>query len=313
MKRIALVRLDALGDTLLTTPAVAMLRQNLPDCELLAITHPAGSAVMRPLCQVLEVTPSATWRELGRQLQEWRPDVVLCCSEKRRAALASWSCGAPLRVGFNPGWKQPIKALASGVFFQRMAPANPDHLHETERYGRLVELALDRESLEVPPLQLAPLPHHYAAAVPWKAAVGLQLTPKWCRFGYTVQHLRRWLEALPGPVLGLTGPSEREWAQRHFPDLRLYCSDDLFEYAAVLEGLSVLVTVDTGAAHVAAARGVATVDVFPEENSGHCVPRWRPWRCPHEVVLLPAFSAEAVEAVAGRLRGATERLWNAPG
>lgn len=312
MKRIAIVRLDALGDTLLTTPAVAMLRQQLPECEVLAVTHPAGSAVMRPLCEVLEVQPTTSWRELGQQLRHWRPEAVLCCSEKRRAVLASWASGSPLRIGFNPGWKQPLKALTSGYFFQRMALANPPDLHETERYARLVELALQRDGLEVPGLQLEPQAHHYEASAAWKTPLGLQLTPKWCRYGYTVQHLRRWLDALPGPVLGLTGPAEADWARRHFPELRLYCSTDLFEYAAVLEGLNVLVTVDTGAAHVAAARGVPTVDVFPEENHAHCVPRWRPWRCPHEVVVLPPFSAEAVEQVSEALRGATERLWNAP-
>ena len=311
LKRLALVRLDALGDTLLTTPAVAMLRQYAPDCELLALTHPAGTAVLRPLCAVKEVTPRASWRELGAHLRSFQPDAVICCSEKRRAALASWASAAPLRVGFNPGWAQPLKALASSWFFQRMTPANAD-LHETERYARLVELVLDRSGLEVPPIQLQPLPEHYRAAHCWAGPLGVQLTPKWCRFGYTVQHLRQWLEQLPQPWLGLTGPAEEEWARRHFPDTQLYCSGDLFEYAAVLEGLRVLVTIDTGAAHVAAARGVATVDVFPEQNHQHCVPRWRPWRCRHEIVLQPAFSSTSVERIGAELRGAVDRLWNAP-
>jgi ADP-heptose:LPS heptosyltransferase len=311
LKRLALVRLDALGDTLLTTPAVAMLRQHAPDCELLALTHPAGTSILRPLCEVKEVTPAASWRELARHLHDFQPDAVICCSEKRRAALATWASAAPLRVGFNPGWRQPLKALASGLFFHRMTPANPD-LHETERYARLVELTLNLHSLEVPPLQLLPSPAHYQAAQAWTAPLGIQLTPKWCRYGYTVQHLRQWLARLPGPWLGLTGPAEEEWARRHFPQQNLYCSGDLFEYAAVLEGLRVLVTIDTGAAHVAAARGVATVDVFPENNHQHCVPRWRPWRCRHEIVLQPKFTPAAVEEIGLQIRGAVDRLWNAP-
>lgn len=308
LKRIALVRLDALGDTLLTTPAVAMVRQHLPEAEILALTHPAGSAVMRPLCQVEEVSAAHSWRELGGRLRVFGADAVLCCCEKRRAALATWASGATWRVGFEPAWSQPLKKLASQVFFS--ASVCGRGLHEAERYARLVEKLLGRSGLEVPAIQLQPLDHHYQTASSWRAGVGIQLTPKWCRYGYTVQHLRQWVAALPEEPLGLVGPAEEEWARTHFPDLRLYCSRDLFEYAAVLEGLRVFVTIDTGAAHVAAARGVPTVDVFPSENSDFCVPRWRPWKCPHEIVLQPPGSAQAVGVALGEAVG---RLWNAPG
>ncbi len=308
LKRIALVRLDALGDTLLTTPAVAMLRQQLPEAEILALTHPSGSAVMRPLCQVEEVTAEHGWRRLGRKLRDFGAEAVLCCCEKRRAALATWASGAGVRIGFDSGWSQPLKKLTAQVFFTTTVSGRG--VHETERYGQLVEAALGGGGLAVPPIQLQPLAEHYQAASAWKAALGMQLTPKWCRFGYTVQHLRQWLAALPEPPLGLVGPAEAEWARAHFPDLRLYCSRDLFEYAAVLEGLRVFVTIDTGAAHVAAARRVPTVDVFPQENSDFCVPRWRPWQCPHEIVLQPPDSAAAVGVALGEAVG---RLWNAAG
>lgn len=303
LKRIALVRLDALGDTLLTTPAVAMLREHCPQAEILVLTHAAGSAVMRPLCTVQQVDAQENWRSLGRRLRDFGAEAVLCCSEKRRAALATWASGAPRRLGFDPGWSQPLKKLGSQVFFQRMAPGVG--LHETQRYAQLVELLLGKSDLTVPPIQLQPLAEHYAAAAPWKASLGVQLTPKWCRFGYTVADLQAWVKGLDGP-LGLVGPAEESWARQHFPEMRLYCSRDLFEYAAVLEGLRVFVTIDTGAAHVAAARGVATVDVFPAENADFCVPRWRPWRCPHRVVLQQG----GVEAALGE---AVRELWNAAG
>ena len=298
MKRVALVRLDALGDTLLTTPAVQMLQRELPGAELLVMTHPVGTAVMRGLCRTCEVTSEQSWKQLAALLREFAPDAVLCCSEKRRAALATWASGAPTRVGFDPGWSQPLKSLATRLFFTRTVPwcNNPERVadcHEAERYGRLVERLLGREGLEVPPLHLevgtsaSPVPHR----------VGVQLTAKWCRFGYTVQHLRRWLEALQVPLVGFAAPSEAEWARRHFSALPLLVSADLQEYAGWLQQLQAFVTIDTGAAHVAAARGVPTVDVFPALHQEHCVTRWRPWRTPHQIVILPPFSGAAVEHV----------------
>lgn len=306
----ALIRLDALGDTLLTTPAVAMLRQQLPEAEILALTHRAGAEVMRPLCSVAEVAPEENWRSLAARLRDFGAQAVLCCTEKRRGALACWASGAAIRVGFSPGWNQPLKKLASQVFFDRQVAGLG--VHETERYAQLVEALLQTPGLPVPPIQLQPQAQHYAAAAAWKAELGVQLTPKWCRFGYTAEHLRQWIGRLP-TALGLVGPAEEQWARAHFPEIQLYCSRDLLEYAAVLENLRVLVTVDTGAAHVAAARGVPTVDVFPAENSDFCVARWRPWRCPHEIVLQPAFSSQAVEQLGSRLGEAVRRLWNAAG
>jgi ADP-heptose:LPS heptosyltransferase len=49
-----------------------------------------------------------------------------------------------------------------------------------------------------------------------------------------------------------------------------------------------LLSIDTGAVHIAAAVGTPVVDVFPEAGAQHTVPRWRPWMVPHQVVLKPA-------------------------
>ena len=312
LNRVAVIRLDALGDTLLSTPALTLLRQHLPQVELMTLAHPAGAPVLRPLCTVVEVSPRDGWRVLAGYLRQFRPDAVLCFCEKRRAALAAWSSGAPLRLGFDPGWVQPLRAVAARCWFHRSLPEQPRH--ETERYAALVGLLLGQDPGEVPPIQLQPGPQHYEAAraLGELPALGVQLTPKWCRFGYTVQHLRQWLNGLPQSWIGLVGPAEVEWARAHFPEVPLYEGRDLLEYAAVLERLRMLVTIDTGAVHVAAARGVPVVDVFPENQHQHCVPRWLPWRTAHRVVLQPAFSEQGSAQLASGLRGAVEELWNQP-
>lgn len=319
LERIGVIRLDALGDTLLTTPALKLLQEHQPQAQVLALTHPVGQSLLSPLCEVQVVSPEASWKEMGNRLKDFGAQAVLCFSEKRRAALACWASGAPLRIGFDPGLSQPLKTLASRFFFTRTFafvndPRRDPGLHEVERYCRLVELLLDSHGLEIPPLVLQPQPHHYEAVRDYREQgfLGLQLTPKWCRFGYTVGHLRQWMECLHPPILGLAGPTEEQWARQHFPDIPLYCSQDILEYAALLEQLRGLVTIDTGAAHVAAARQVATIDVFPERHHQHCVRRWRPWRSPHRIVLQPILNGESVEEIGRQLRGAGAELWNAP-
>lgn len=315
LKRIALVRLDALGDSLLTTPALCLLRQQLPECRLLGVTHPIGTPIFQPLCdEVHEVTPTTPWQDIGRRLQEFGSQAVLCFSEKRRAALASWSSRAPLRIGFDPGRSQPLKWLANRLFFQRTfafshQPQRDPGLHEVERYVELVRLLLPQLSTDIPPLQLQPEASHYRAVAAYAEGpkLGVQLTPKWCRFGVEVEHLRDWLGQLEQPWLAIAGPAEAGWARTHFPEVPLYTSGDLLEYAALLEQLKVLLTIDTGAAHVAAARQVPVVDVFPEKHHQHCVRRWAPWRCPHRIVLIRSPLCN----IGAELRGAVASLWNA--
>ena len=113
----------------------------------------------------------------------------------------------------------------------------------------------------------------------------LQLTPKWSLHGAQPEQLRQLIQSLRGGWIGFCGPGEREWAQQHFSDLLpLWCQDDLHRYAALLQRCRLLVTVDTGAAHVAAAVGTPLVDVFPELHNAHCTRRWRPWKVNHRLV-----------------------------
>jgi ADP-heptose:LPS heptosyltransferase len=138
----------------------------------------------------------------------------------------------------------------------------------------------------------------------------LQLTPKWLQDGWSERWLRDLSERLPGSVLGLYGPAEAEWAQRCFQGLPIVLAPatDLQGYAALLSQCRQLVTIDTGAAHMASALGVPVVDVFPERNHQHCVRRWRPWRVPSEVVLKPSHQANREPALCAEIAAASARL-----
>ena len=69
-----------------------------------------------------------------------------------------------------------------------------------------------------------------------------------------------------------------------------------------------LLSIDTGAVHVASAMGVPVLDVFPEEGAHHTVPRWRPWMTPHRVVLKPEFTQDAFDGFLDQLRGTMSEL-----
>lgn len=301
-QHVVVVRLDALGDTLLSTPAVKALRLRYPEAKVTVLTRPAGTPVMRPLAEVIEVT---------RTIPPLPPaDAVLVFTEKRAGVNAALASKAPVRVGFDPGWSQPLKtlwvkrALTHRVPFPNDLRKDPG-LHEVERYCQLVE-QLGGGPVEPGPLLLEVPPGLKRKERAWlgehvpRTPIGVQLTPKW---GVPEEVLLQLLAALPGPVLALYGPAERSWAEPLVRRAGVAAGfrPDLLEYAALLAGCRQLVSVDTGAVHVAAALGVPTVAVFPAKHQEHCVRRWRPWKVEHRVVI-------AGEGLVGRVVEASAEL-----
>ena len=73
--------------------------------------------------------------------------------------------------------------------------------------------------------------------------------------------------------------------------------------AALLKGFKILITPDTGIVHVAASQGVPVVGLYCP-NESH-LPLWYPWEVPHEIITAPRSVAE-IET--GDVQEAIERL-----
>lgn len=306
-----MLRLDALGDTLLSTPAIRSLQLTWPSAQLRVFTHPAGSVVLRSWVDIEEVGPDTP---LSERVREYAPDCVLVFSEKRRAVTAAYKSGAPRRIGFDPGLTQPLKSLWLRVALtDRLAYPNDltrdPGMHEVERYLALTRLAGAKDYTGG-----LHLPMDVEKGKAWMAEHGLerpwavQLTPKWLLGGWSVEWLQTVVGRLPHPLVAFYGPAEKEWAEQHFANEQLCYQPDLLEYAAVLSQCRALITVDTGAAHVAAAVGTPVVDIFPEKHSAHCVRRWRPWQVEHRVVLKPEWRSDLEESLRNQIGEACRGL-----
>jgi ADP-heptose:LPS heptosyltransferase len=316
--RVCVLRLDALGDTLLSTPAI----RNLVDAghDVRVFTSAAGTVVLTGLARAVEVSGP---EDLAERVRETHPDVVIGFSEKRRSLLAARSSGAGIRVGFDPGWVQPMKTLAARLVFTHRFrstndPRRDSGLHEVERYCRLLG-TLD-STLDSPGPLYFPRVDHLSQRQ-WlvdreltQSPVALQLTPKWMQDGWSVAWLRDLCQRLPGPVVALFGPAEADWVRQNFEGLGLALAPvgTVLEYGALLGLCRGLVTVDTGAAHVAAALGVPVVDVFPERNAAHCVGRWRPWQVEHRVVIKPEHTVGREVELTRAIQLAVHELFEEP-
>lgn len=77
----------------------------------------------------------------------------------------------------------------------------------------------------------------------------------------------------------------------------------ILHVAALLKGFRIFITPDTGIVHVAASQGVPVVGLYCP-NESH-LPLWYPWKVPHEIISAPSSVAE-IEAE--DVQDATERL-----
>lgn len=297
-----MVRLDALGDTLLSTPAIEFLAERVGAENLLILLSPGMGQLFGEVIPHREVPPEMTEQEIAELLDEFEPDIVFVFSEKKRALRAAHLCKAAQKIGFDPGWSQPLRSLEVKRFLTlRFAIINSldsnSRYHEVERYCRLVGKGLSHKGLNGAGLRIFALGERPERERD-PSVIGFQWARKWLQGGWDEKILAELVSALPQDTTIFVAPGEKEWAEQLLPEQRrahLMSFPSLLDYARELSNCRYLVTIDTGAVHMAAAVGTPVVDVFPEAKAQHTVPRWRPWMVPHQVVLKPSSPSDLGE------------------
>ncbi|HEY0444670.1 MAG TPA: glycosyltransferase family 9 protein [Candidatus Limnocylindrales bacterium] len=149
-KRVLVVRLDNIGDVLLTSPLVRTLDAALPNAELTLLASPGG-ALAAPLLPWFDrvITRRAVWQDLGNRLpfdpngelafiDELRAadyDAAIICTSFSQtpfaAAYAAYLAGIPIRIG-------QAADFGGSVLSHTVEPAPPG-THQAERNLRLLD------------------------------------------------------------------------------------------------------------------------------------------------------------------------------
>jgi len=279
LTRILFVRDDALGDALVSLPAILALREAFPEAELTILASPRNAWIYRRWSLPVAVSPlrlSAT-RRLIRRL---RPQALICASPNPRVAPAALLEGVPLRLGYGRrpgGWclNHPVwfGKRSSGVHEAALTLAllRPLGIHHrtitpprltprTEALTRIRRLVAD------PAARLIIHPGGGGSAPNWSA-------PRYAEF------IALALERLPGVVLTGTAAEAdyNEKLSRTAPEriVSLTGETDLDELAALISLGRGFLSASTGPMHLAAALGVPQAALFSTEP--HLAPRrWRP-------------------------------------
>lgn len=316
-RKIILVRRDNIGDLVCTTPALYALRQAFPAAELalLVNTYNASLLAGHPdlnRIYVVEKPKHAPGRARGavlwenfrvfRQIRRQRYDLALGCgSFTPTLAHYTFFTGAAARLGY-------VRTPGGFPWYTHPLLETPEPLHEVERVFRLLKpLGVAGEPGD---LRLFPDLQEVARFQGFKAArlagLGKPLVAvaisariknnRWPveRFGELIQclladgRLAVLLLWAPGSQASPTFPGDDEAAagliRRFGSAILAYPTPRLPALVAALFGSDLVVTLDTGSLHLAAAARKPTVALMTAGK----VPGWRPWRTPCQVLTASA-------------------------
>jgi heptosyltransferase-2 len=297
-----LVRLpNWLGDTVMAVPVLASLRAAWPEAHVLAAGPWASLLAGQGLADVLLNYPRAWSGRLraADAVPHPRPELALVLPNSFEAALAAWYWGARRRVGFAAGGRSWL--LTDAV------TRDSALRHQVDEYLLLVEHCgvevTTREPALAPPgkesveraevralldelgLVAAPgrrvgihLGAAYGPAKLWPTARVAELGRLLAERGHT-------------PIL-LGAPSDAEMAATIVdaaPVASLVGRDRPALLPALLSELDVVVSGDTGIAHLAAALGTRVVTLFGPTDPRLSAPRGRTTVLTHPVPCAPCF------------------------
>lgn len=290
--RVAIVRLRSLGDCVLTTPAIQLLKRFRPDLEVSIVVEDRFRDIFEGNPDIAHILPP----EIGA-LRRAHPQLCLNFHGGTRSAWMTALSGARLRAGFaHFRWR-----LAYNQHIPRAQQIlGVDRTVHTAEHLASAMFWLGVPITEIPRARLVPRadtgntrknpcatihPVAATAAKTWRAEGFLEIA--------------RHFETNGTDVIFIGGPADDLSPFRNF---RTLAGAPLDEIKSLLAATSIFIGNDSGPAHMAAAFGIPSVVIF----GGSDPAIWGPWRTPSEVISSPAgisdVGVDQVLAALTRLR-----------
>ncbi len=308
-EKILVMRLDNIGDVIMTSPVLRAIKENLPHSHLTLMASPGGAQAASLLPWVDEVLPwRVLWQDLGKlefnPAREWElvttlgdrgfDAVIILTSFSQSphpAGLISTLAGIPLRLG---------ESKDSGDVLTTEVSAAPDQVHQVERSLRLIEsigFSVSDRSLAIQiPVRAEnsarDLLHDYGLGDkspyllwnPWTSCPSRNYDPD--RFA-TATHQLAEVTGWPVVVIGVAKDRDRTQpllAALGRQGIDLIGKTSLAEMAALVAGARLLLTNNTSTMHLADATRTPSVILFAGTEYES---QWRPRHGPSRLLRQP--------------------------
>jgi heptosyltransferase I len=282
---LCILRLSAIGDTCHVVPIVRTLQRAWPTTRMTWVIGRVEARLMGLLPQVefITIDKRDSWgslRALRAQLRSRRFDVLLHMQLSLRASLAAALIPARLRIGFDRARARELQWL----FTNAAIPARCNEHVLDSFQGFLDALDVIRGPLEWN-LPLPAQAQHYAAQLIPDARATLVISPcsshslrNWRaeRYAAVARHA---VEAHGMRVILCGAPSDTERAMgaaieaaAGVPLTNQIGRDTLPQMLALLARARVLLTPDSGPAHMATMVGTTVIGLYAATRSARCGP-----------------------------------------
>jgi ADP-heptose:LPS heptosyltransferase len=325
--RILLSRTDRIGDLILSTPAIASVRASFPQAHVTMVVSPYNRVVMegnRDVDELIDLPPDAVPASFGKKFRNY--DVAVALAPRAVDLRLVGATRAALRVGYTYE-RRWFARLTAPWYVNRLmiSEADPElcerdpHRIVRHEVDQLLDLAaLAGASKRIGRLKIAIGERERAAAADLpENPVVVHLGRRWFGDGSTLTtalHIVQRLAAL-APVV-VTCARECEEVAPEFEATgavaRLLRRLPFHQWAAVFERARTVVTVDTGATHVASAVRRPTVVAFEHRYFRLNSQEWAPYGVPNVLVRKPAGEdAASQSAFADEIVGGVASLLHA--
>jgi heptosyltransferase III len=272
--RIAVIRLRSLGDCVLTTPALALLKSHRPDLKITMIVEPRFAPIFEGNPDIEEIRDTACAADLALNLHGGTRSMwlTLATRAKLRAGFTHH------RYGFTYSGKIPRAQEILGV---EKPVHTAEHLASAMFWLGVPHSEIPRAKLYADSLPSSP-PYaviHPFASLPektWPAERFLDVA--------------RRLNGLEPIFLG--GPGDDI---SPFSAFQVWNNQPLARVKSLMAGAALFVGNDSGPAHIAAAFGVPAVVLFGSSDPV----TWAPWRTESQVLtgLAGVSSNQVLSAI----------------
>lgn len=280
---VVLVRLRSLGDTVLATPAFALLRRALPAARIYVAMDERFADLLNgqpDIDGVLRIAPRGGFPAkagLLRRMRALRPDL---CVDMHGGSTAAWLTrlsGAGCRAGFGHfrhAWAYNVLIPRAQEVLGRPAHAS---VHTAEHHAAAM-IHLGASPDEIPGARLVAEPSSEGRRYAVIHAGAAYFTKAWpiARFVTLASEIRERHALEP---LFVAGPGEENLAEQ-VAGFEVLKGLSVAGLMSLMAGAELFVGNDSGPSHVAAAFGVPCVTIFGSSDSR----AWHPWSSPHCVV-----------------------------
>ena len=299
MKRVLVVRLRSIGDTVLTTPSLIALRRFLPEAEIDILLEDWVAPVLEgfdAIDNVLTFSPKSKKSrvETALKLRRNKYDVVFNLHGGTTSTFFVRSTGARHRFGFS---HYRYKALYNYLLSSAKDFWQQENLHSAEQHlallgfagvpvldkpkSRLIvtDKALDSINEKLERSQIANRKSQIALLHP----VAAFDTKQWATENFA--RVAEFLHEKGFSIIAITTKKERDVLEnlKRSSSVPILTFDNLTlpEITALASKAKLFVGNDSGIAHIAAAVQTPSVVIFGSSNIVH----WRPWTdAPNEIV-----------------------------